>query len=479
MSTSKFNDMHLARRSFIKGIAGAGLLPAFKVEQLFAQTSAPLRVLFVVLQHGWGSGRGSVEGGNIVGSETDFELPEFWQPFEAIKDECVFVDGLRGTFWGNAHDVSYSDVLTAGVPINAPTPSSLGNHFPEPVTPSIDYLLEQHYDHGEALRFSANYRSWGQAFHPMSFNDRLQRLTYRTSAHNAYTGIFEGMQSGSAGAVPELNPALVEVFPHLSRETQQIITQVTPAEQEKLLNYLEAMRSLETRVIGQVPTTAGTAQLNRVPRDNDPQDREIDSYLDMVRVAFANDSHRVAVLGIGEERETFDWTDTSGRTITGQSQFRDFHQEIAHYNGKGADNARAYIGWTRYNAEKVVNFVQNLRRTTDIDGNRLLDNTMVVLTGEVGNGYHDRRHKPHIVIGGGNRIHRGRWYQVPNTPGDSVGSRDSSGSYRNISDITGRYADQEFSAFTHADLYVKIARLTGLNINTVGIDAMNTAPLEI
>lgn len=475
MSSSKLNDMYLARRNFIKGMAAAGLLPALRVEQLFAQTQAPLRVLFVVLQHGWGSGRGAVEGGNIIGSETDFELPEFWQPFNAIKDECVFVDGLRGTFWGNAHDVSYTDVLTAAVPLEAPTPSSLGNQFPEPIGPSIDYLLEQHYNR-EALRFSARYRSWGQAYHPMSFNDRLQRLVYRTNAHNAYTSIFENMEN--SGPDSQINPALVEVFPHLSRETQQIISQVNGSEREKLLNYLEALGSLETRVIGQVPTGGGTAQLKRIPQSGDPLDTEIDSYLDMIRVAFANDSHRVAVLGIGEERETFDWTNTNGQTVTGQAQFLDFHQEIAHYNDKGDNNVRAYIGWTQYNAQKVVNFVQDLQRVTDVDGSSLLDNTLVVLTGEVGNGYHDRRHKPHILIGGGHRIQRGRWYRVPRAPADSLGSRDINGDYRSILSTTS-WLNGEHSAMSHADLYVKIAQLAGMSINTFGIDRMNTGPLAL
>lgn len=476
MSSKKLNNMYLARRDFIKGMAAAGVLPAFQVEKAFAQTQAPLRVLFVVLQHGWGGGADTVSGGNITGTETDFTLPEFWSPFNEIKDDCVFVDGLRGTFWGNAHDVSYSDVLTAAVPIRAPTPSHLGNQFPAPVGPSIDYLIQQHYNHGDALRLSARYRSWGAAYHPTSFNDRMQSLVYRTSARNAYTGIFENMEN--PGIIPEINPGLVGIFPHLNVETQRLIAQVGPAEQQKLLNYLDAVGALESRVVGQVPTGAGTAELKRIPQSGDSMAREIDSYFDMVRVAFTNDSHRVAVVGIGEERDEFTWTNTNNQTMRGQQQFRDFHQEVAHYGGKGQNNHRAYIGWTKYNAQKVTDFVKDLQATTDIDGSRLIDNTLIVLTGEVGNGQHDRRHKPHILIGGGHRVSRGRWYHVPRASADHMGSRNIDGNYSSIRQTTS-WLGGDHSSMSHADLFVKIANLTGLNINQVGIDSMNTGPLEI
>ena len=139
--------------------------------------------------------------------------------------------------------------------------------------------------------------------------------------------------------------------------------------------------------------------MKRIPQSGDRLGTEIDSYLDMIRVAFTNDSHRVAVLGIGEEREQFTWKDSNGKTITGQSQFKSFHEDIAHYKGKGEDNSRAYIGWTTANAQKIVNFVQDLKKTIDIDGKPLIDNTMIVLTGEVGNGHHDRRHVAHLHAG--------------------------------------------------------------------------------
>lgn len=466
----------VARRTFIKGLAAAGLLPGLTVEKLFAQTSAPLRVLFVPLQHGWGSGDESIE--TITGGdEYDFQLPRYWAPFDEIKNQCVFVDGLRGTFWGNAHDVSYSDILTASVPIEAASSSALDGPFPLPVTQSIDHLLAE-LSGKSALRFSASYKSWGAAYHPLSFNNRIERLPYHTSAVAAYNSVFAGTSTGG-GTGSQVDPVLRELFPHLSAETNKIISNVSEAERSKLYGYLEAVGALESRLVGQVPISAGTAELKAIPGSNQNLGQEIDHFLDMVRVAFTNDTHRVAVVGFGESNNEFTWTNSAGQTVQGHSVYTgDFHHDVAHYDMKPQDAELAYIGWTAYYARKITDFVKELQSTIDIDGKPLIDNTIIVLTGEVGNGMHDRRNKPHVVIGGGSRIRRGRWYRTPKVDATTIGSLNPDGSYSNIRDVTG-WLGGLHSQFSHADLFVRLANLAGSNINQFGIDRMNVQALDI
>ncbi len=470
-------NLYLARREFIKGLASVGLLSSFGATKLMAQTSAPLRVLFVPLQHGWGCGDRALD--QFSGSEFDFQIPDYWAALEEIKGECIFIDGLRGTFWGNAHDVSYSDILTAAVPIEASDSNTgLGGPFPLPVGPSIDHHLETISDR-LALRFSAGYRSWGAPYHPLSFNERIDRLPFHTRAVDAYNSIFADNANGGGGNQTAGDPVLQNLFPHLSAETQRILTNVSTEERAKLLSYMEAVGALENRLVGQIPTAPGTAQLKNIPVANQSLGREIDSFLDMVRVAFTNDTHRVAVLGFGEGNNEFAWVNSAGQSLTGHSVYTgDFHQNIAHYSDKPEDASLAYIGWTNYYAGKITRFVKELQQTTDVDGKRLLDNTIIVLTGEVGNGSHDRRHKPHIVIGGGNRLTRGRWYRTPRIDASAVGGEYPDGTYSSIVNATG-YLGGEHSQFSHADLFVRIANLMGSNISSFGIDAMNIQPLEI
>lgn len=480
MSDNTILNRQLARRTFIKSLAGVGLLSTLQAEQLFAQTRAPVRVLFVLLQHGWGGGGGAL--GSISGSEFDFQLPDYWRPFDAIKQYCVFVDGLRGTFWGNAHDVSYSDILTAAVPIRAANEPSLGGPFPLPVAPSIDFLLEE-YHRMPALRLSARYASWGAAHHPLSFNRRLENLGYYRTAYDAYHSVF------ASASAPEqtdtsVDPVVAELFPYLSQDAQRIVQNIQTGDatqRNKLLGYLDAVAAVQQKAEARAPVGAGSATLRNIPTRDQPLGQEIDQCLDMVRVAFSNDTHRVAVLGMGEQNNAFNWTDEAGMRHVGHSSYTgDFHHDVAHYNeGKPRDAELAYIGWTQYYAQKIANFALQLQNTVDVDGKPMLDNTVIVLSGEVGNGTHDRRHKPHVVIGGGGgAIQTGRWYQTPRIDARNIGSRDASGTYHSIASTTSWLGGQH-SHFSHADLFTRIANLAGLNIPSVGIDSMNVGPLEI
>jgi hypothetical protein len=472
MSNTIINK-YLARREFIKGLAGVGLLSSVQMEQLFAQTvTAPLRFCFIPLQHGWGTGVQQLDG--IKGAdEYNFSLPVFWKPFEAIRSECLFIDGLRGTFWGNAHDDSYADILTAAAPVDGRGTT---------VGPSIDFLLEQK-SGKPALRSCVGYN------YNVSFNDRFEPLPHYATASECYDALFKNLSSGSP-PVTNVDPVVKELFPYLSAEANQVLQTINTsntAARNRLLSYLDAVTAVNTRVNPPQTTVAGTAKVVKLPPQKWTIKGHMGSNLDMVRVAFTNDTHRVAVVGMGEEAEEFTWTDSQGQPrtgvkgLSGNGHVESFHQNVAHYSSNASpDSGLAYIGWTQYCAQIITDFVKDLQNTTDVDGKRLIDNTIIVLSGEVGNGSHDEYQKPHVVIGGGNRIKRqgqGRWYRTPTVTTKDVGSRTVDGSYMRIYDMwaqTGAVAQR-----SHADLFVKLGQLAGLNVTSFGIDKMNMGALDI
>lgn len=472
---TKAPNLQLDRRSLLKGLGYAGVLSATQIEKAFAQTSAPLRVMVVALQHGWGHGGSIID--RITGSENNFTLPDIWKGFNPIKDQCVFVDGLRGTFWGNAHDVSYSDILTAGVPIKAPEERELlGGPFPLPISPSIDHLLEKELN-TSVLRFSAKYGSFGAAHHPMSFNDRLQSLPYYTSPYQAYNSIYSARTTTQKTG----NQALIleQLFPYLSSGLASELQSLPPSEANKLLNYLDASADLKSKLSRTTDVPTGGLELSHVPGNKQTLIEMIDSYLEMIRVSFSNNTHRVAVLGMNANHQDFEWTDASGTKRMGYSDYTgDFHHDIAHFKDKPLDSQLAYEGWVKYYVNKIVNFAQDMQSTIDIDGNSLLDNTLIILTGEVGDGNHGRRNKPHVIIGGGNRLQKGRWLHVPKVDAHSIGGRTPSGKYQTIPQ-TQSYSTGEFSQFTHADLWTKVANMMDVNISSFGIDVLNTQPLNL
>lgn len=476
---SKRSPMHrgVTRRDFVRGLgAGAALAGTFFNSRVaMGQTgTAPVRLLLIPLQHGWGRDRNY---GNFSGTEDNFVIPAPLTALEAIRDRCTFVDGLRGTLWGNAHDVSYSDMFTASVPWDENSSEQLGNVFPEPMGPSIDWLI------GDALgvnvlRLSAGYQSWGKAHNPMSFDKNAREQAFYTSARAAYDALIDPLNQNVTTEVDHGREAVRDqLFAFLGRDTQRMLGKVSGTERLKLEGYLEAVNDLGNRISGgngglraeDIPPAPGMGLTF---------EEEMDHMFELVRVAFMADTHRVAVLGLGEHYDAWEWTDSMGQARVGNIWGADFHHEVAHY--ENADMRLAFEGWAHWYVQKLVGFVQRLAQTPDVDGRMLIDNTLIVLTGEVETGGHDTRMKLHPVIGGGGGIRSGRWLHLP-----EVEPRDRKGVFIGGTLRDGTLVESginyglPFGRHHHADLWVSIANLCGVPITSFGFDDYNYQPIAL
>ncbi|MFT5085630.1 MAG: hypothetical protein ACI9Y1_003691, partial [Lentisphaeria bacterium] len=331
-----------------------------------------------------------------------------------------------------------------------------------------------------ALRFSANYSSFGASHHPLSFNDeRFDNLPYYRSAIDAYNALFTNLSDGSGGEPVREDLVLTELFTHLASETEAKYNGIPVGEQNKLLGYLDSVGALENRLI--LPSSGGDAVVDNIPTAGQDFEEEISSYLDMIRVAFTNDSHRVAVLGLGDNADEFTWTDASDPNtvhtgIGNIPNFQSFHHTIAHFEpGANTNETHAYKGWVEYYAQRIADFALELDGISCDDGTTLLDNTVIVLTGEVGHGFHDRTSKPHIIIGGGNHgLAQGKWFETAMFDASNFKTRDYSGNL-----ITYSTFGKKVSEWSHADLFVTLAGMAGLSIPTFGIEEMNNGALPI
>ena len=435
----------VSRRNLIKGLGVVGLLPLAKVNQLLAATSdAPLRVLFVALQHGWGtSNRPMVVEGD------DFTFPDGLDPFNSIKSQCTVVDGLMSLGqWGNNHDLSYADILTAGVPHGMES-SAFDGHMPLSVTPSIDYLLEQK-SGLPTYRFTAGYRSWGVQYHPLSFDHNSSILPFYTTGVSAYNSLFKGLTDGEisgGGLQSQEADMLSKVFQFVRAPAQRQLDSVPLAEKNKLERYLLAVEHLQGKNEA-AAGYSGSERLSAIPAQGQTKLQDLDSYLDMVKVGFANGLTTTAVVGIGD--------------IHG---IADFHQTHAH--------AVTETWWDtrREFSQTIVNFANALDQITDFDGSSLLDNTLIVLTGEVGDGKHNIQNKGHLMIGGGNHLNVGRVIKPTYLTG-----ADAKALLRE--DVNGALQPQlrwssEGSGRTNADLFREIGNLAGLNLSEFGLPSQN------
>ncbi|MEL6338533.1 MAG: DUF1552 domain-containing protein [Myxococcota bacterium] len=474
----------LNRRHFLGGLGAAtGLASSFFNSSVaLGQTDeAPTRLLLIALQHGWGKDR--TLDAVITGTEFDFRLPSFLSPFNAIKDRCVFVDGVRGSDWGNAHDVSYSDIFTAAVPWGETGSSQLGSHFPEPIGPSLDWVLGQHHNK-QVLRVSARYGSWGRVTHPMCFDDRFRELPSYKNAQAAYDAVVTPLMESAVPVEPGRAAVRNALFDYLGEDAQRLLQRVDGEEQRKLEGYLESFNALGDRILNTNAVGLGADEIPDRPEpyiDGSTLEREIENSLELIRLVFKADSHRVAVLGIGDLLNEWPWIDQNGDAQSGSLWGDDFHHLVAHYDSKSdGDHRLAYEGWVSWNAQKVVEFAQSLSSTPDIDGRSLLDNTLIMLTGEVGTGSHDRRDKMHILIGGGGGIRQGRWITTPQVEPRARNGAFLGGQTRDGTVVTSTVNYGETYSLHHtADLLVSIARLAGVPLESFGIGVNNLEPIAL
>jgi hypothetical protein len=446
-------DPFLSRRNLIKGLGTLGILSAVETDTLLAASTpiAPVRVLFVALQHGWGISGSSNQA--MTGTESEFQFPAGLAPFNRIKDKAVVIDGLATlAHGGNAHDLSYADILTAGVPIRSES-SSFDSHMPLSVTPSLDYLLEQ--QSGKAsFRFSAGYYSWGARYHPLSIDNRATVLPYHTSPYSAYNAFFKGISAPTA-----LKPGDLDVEPRLLKNLFQFIR--TPAqrdlftltgdEKSKLNRYLDAVADAEARH-RPVVSSGGNQTLATIPTAAQAGLPALATYLDMIKVGFANNMTTSAVLGIGDIHN-----------------IDKFHETHAH-----SDSPTYWQTRTDF-AGYIARFVDELDAIVDFDGNSLLHNTIILLTGEVGDGTHDILCKGQIMFGGGGgRLRTGRYLKQALVPASAQGALRREDINRVLQpQIQYISSSLKVGTRSNADLLREIGNMAGLNLTQFGLPSQN------
>lgn len=439
----------LSRRDVIKGLGAVGLLSSLRAEQLLAQSgAAPVRVLCVALQHGWGIAGDSNR--SLTGSGSDYRFPDGLDPFNSIKDRCVVVENLRSLGeWGNNHDLSYADVLTAGV-LQGTQTSSFDAQMPLSVTPSLDFLLQEHSGQN-SFRFNAGYRSWGVQYHPLSFDRNATVLPFYSKATDAYSSLFKSLPAVGVGTGTNGEAALVQkVFELIKNPSPGYVENLPASEKAKLERYLLAVGDLQGKKSATV-SYAGTEKLKAIPVAGQSEVDNLKHYLDMIKVGFANQMTSSAVLGIGDI-----------------NNIADFHHTHAHgLSNVWWDTRRAF-------AQNIVSFVNELNQIVDSDGRTVLDNTLIVLTGEVACGSHDILRKGHIVIGGGAHLLKSnRRLVVPEIT--ERAAREALVRESAAGTMVRQVAwSPSAGSRTNADLLREIGNIAGLKLKEFGLPSQNS-----
>ncbi|MCB9641267.1 MAG: DUF1552 domain-containing protein [Myxococcales bacterium] len=467
MSESTKTTFYPTRRDFLKylSISGLAFSPLVTASRALAATGAQSRLLLVPISHGMG-------GRNMAtGTETNFTPAQWLAPFAEIQKHVIFIDGLLGTFWGNAHDVSYSHVFTGSV---QPGTAS----FTLPRSASLDVLLEAKLGRKVLPVQRLGVNEWGgggSLAKSYSYDTRFQPLPFQFDPTQAFQAIVNNISG--VGAPQEKLSALAQkrrkLLDEATADIRALRQRIGPKERQKLDFHLEAIQNASANLgLNQKVTVGGHCQKPSALTGTSNYELWLRQQLLNLKTAFSCNLAQIAVLDLSQlNHDLYEWKDESGKTRRGQPcADKDFHQCVAHYSN--SEQRLCYEGSVLWFARKMVDFAKELDAITEDNGKTMLENTIIVITGEVGDGQHETLSKPHIIIGGSGapKLRTGRYLKIPLYEDDYL--RTPEGNHT-------LYGKQKISTRTEADLWKEIAGAMGMPVQTFGQPYLNKGSIGI
>ena len=403
----------LPRRTFLRGIGTSLALPLLDAmvpaATALAQTAAnPVRRLgFVYIPNG-------VIQEQWVPATTGagFDFSPTLSPLAPFRDRLLVASGLAhrqaDSFGdGNGDHPRATAVWLSGVHAwerrgrIGPTAIQLGTTADQLAArdlgratplPSLELVLEKptaiSCDSGDC--FYSNTISWRDPTTPLEMEPHPRVVFERLfgDGGSAASRRAQVRQSGS-------------ILDSVAQEALSLERTLGPSDRNKLSEYLDSVRDLEQR-IGRAEARGEQAEIELPDRPIDvPEDFEEYAKLmfDLMALAYQADVTRVGTLMMARE--------TSPRTFP-QIGVPDQHHTVSHHRNDPDYMARKAKIDT-YHITLLAHFLDRLRNTPDGDGN-LLDHSMVVYGGGIGNGnLHEHTNLPCLVAGGGGgRLQGGR-----------------------------------------------------------------------
>ena len=470
----------MARRSFLRTCGGSAalLLPLLRSIEARAQgVAAPLRLL--VIHHPLGAAPGlSTWRPSATATSTTFTLPVESAPFAPLQSKMVMIDGLNiitasktaGNSGGqNTHEGGMVALMTG-----VPALGQIGQQDHCAGGPSMDQLLlarsatlggpvaaaDKQTMFG-SLQLAADVRSDRDEIAPRVLSYRppttnadinlaRQPLYAETQPLTTFNRIFGGSLPTGTNTSALLANRL-SILDFMRSDLTRMQSLVPASERPKLDTHAMAIQQLEASIRATLgPSTngpscvkppappnftqsgagasgslapAGGSKLSGVDYylSNDPTNHPHQAlgqaHLSLIRAAFACDLVRVATFmwSSGTNWVVFPGT-FNGATIRGGLQSTPHHPP-SHSDPSGDPATRDWLNQINlFYSQQTATALQAFDGMMDIDGNTLLDNTVVVYVTEVARAWdHNQMGVPLIVFGGKNtKLKGGTFVKITN-----------------------------------------------------------------
>lgn len=418
----------LNRRHFLRGVGAAIALPAFEslgatkllaaepaATLATAATGAPLRTAFVFFPNGaipdawWPQGDGA-----------EFEWSRTLKPLEPLKEFVQVLGGLDhqnaepgpdgagdharggGTFLTGVRLKKSATDIRAGVSIDQALARDVGQLTR---LPSLELTCDAvrksgACDSGYACAYQFNL-SWSSPTTPMTpeANPRL-----------AFERLFgEGPAGERQANTQRRRREQRSVLDFVCEDARAMQRRLSPRDNDKLDQYLTGVREIESRI-----AKAETFGESRDPGVDAPAGVPADyaEYValmyDLLLLAFQSDSTRVGTLLLAHDGSNRSFEDIG---------ISEGHHDLTHHQNR-AEWIQKVSEIDLWYARQFAGFLNRLRETTDVDGNSLLHNSMIVYGG--GNAdanRHTHSNLPIVLAGaGGGSLKTGRFVKHGSKP---------------------------------------------------------------
>ena len=474
MSSYKF-----ARRSFLRAAGGSAVLLApllRSIESRAQGMAAPLRLLIIHHPLGAGSGLTTWCPQGVSGTTTNFTLPLESAPFNAtatpLQKYMVMVDGLNVVTNNSGQNTHEAGVVAMMTGVNAL--GKVGQQDWCAGGPSIDQLLlaqspvlggptQTNKTMFGSLQLAADVRSDRDEVAPRvmcykapvagsDIGQRRQPQYAETQPLNVFNRVFGG--SLPTGTDPQKVLAQkLSVLDYMRKDLARMQTLIPASEKDRLATHSASIQQLESSLrqmyasmpntnVCTKPTTPPTyanTSTGKQMMGTDPMTSVFTTYsgvdyyvtgspnshphldlgvnqLRLIKTAFACDLVRVATFmwSAGTNWVVFPGT-FQGASIKGTPQSTPHHPP-----SHSSDSATS--GWlnqiNNFYSAATASVLQEFATTPDIDGNMLIDNTVIVYLTEVARAYdHNQMNMPLIIFGGKNtKVKGGTFLKVTGGP---------------------------------------------------------------
>jgi hypothetical protein len=364
--------MKMSRRAVLG--SGAALVALPFLESLVPRTALaapgaePRRLMWVHLHNG-------MTRRNLTPTQTGagYTLPPVLQPFaeDNLRDEITVLTGLSNdvsTPYGEVavHPADSASFLTGVVPGNNPNQPTAGI--------SIDQIaanaLGEFTPLVPSLVLDTNTQKCGDGLHGCVYYSNISWKNNQTPAprENDPADVFERVFGGfdpdaTQEEIDRRKHYKQSVLDHVLEDVERVRAKVTHADEVRLEQYLDGVRSLELAI----EATPPTCDPGSPPMDFAGFQQQVEQMYDIVTLAFQCDATRVVSMMLNHHLGQYTFVNppaTSG------------HHALSH--GLSAAERNQYEAITAWQIASFASLTRKLRDAVDADGQSVLDNTLVL-----------------------------------------------------------------------------------------------------